>query len=65
MNKKDSVSISWDWKEEADFIELEKKLKEIGIFVYEDPRLEGADQIGYIFSKRELSKDELENYTDD
>lgn len=57
--------LSWDWKDQPDTDELKKKLKELGVHVYEDPEYEGSDQIAFIFSNVELTKEELESTSED
>lgn len=55
--KKETASLSWDWKEVPDASYFEK-LKDLGIFVYNNPLFDG-DMVGVIFSLKELSKSEL------
>ncbi len=51
--------LSFDWKEAPDLEKLQKALKPLGIFVYEDPTYEGADAYGYLFCKQELTTAEI------
>lgn len=51
--------ISWDWKESPTLDELNKSLNKLGVFVYEDPSLDGSDSLGYIFSNKKLTDKEL------
>ena len=54
------TEISWDWKHCPDLEELQEALESLGVFVYEDPVMDGSDQYGYIFSNENLTKEELE-----
>lgn len=55
------TEISWDYKSEPTFEELESSLAPFGIYVYEDPLFEGTDTYGYILSNEPLSKGELKD----
>lgn len=56
---KETVVISWDWKEQPDLKDLKKVAELFGGHVYEDPVLEGTDSYGFVFSKTPLTRDEL------
>lgn len=62
---KETVSVSWDWKESADLNDLEKVAKFLGGHVYEDPATEGSDSYGFIFSKEPLTAEELRTTSED
>lgn len=64
MSKKSQVFLNWDWKESPDLDKL-AKLKDLGVFVYEDPALEGSDSFGFIFSNKELTKKEVKDISDE
>jgi hypothetical protein len=51
--------VSWDWKEQPDVDMLSLVLNPLGVYVYDDPIMVGSDQIGFIFSKKPLSSENL------
>lgn len=55
---------SWDWKAGPSLADLRAALEPLGVFVYEDPSLEGSDSYGYIFSNSPLT-DEMLNVIGD
>ena len=58
-------TLSWDWKESVDVDELARKLKPYGVYVYDDPRMEGSDCYGIILSPKEMTAEELANFDED
>jgi len=62
---KQIVLISWDWKEQPELRHFQKVAEFFGGYVYEDPALEGADALGYIFSKTPLTTEELKKLRDE
>lgn len=66
MSKEKDYEIVW-WKHKEDPIEyIEKALKNLGLFVYRLPSIEGmASEYGRIISKRKLSKKEVKKIDDD
>jgi hypothetical protein len=62
---KDTVAISWDWKEQPEIGDLKTVAKFFGGHVYEDPTFEGSDMYGFIFSKEPLNKKDLEQIAED
>ncbi len=61
-SKKTITTISWDWKDSPDKKDLQKALKPLGIFVYDNPNFESADAFGFILSKEKLTQKEIEEY---
>lgn len=60
MAKPKTTTICWDWKSCPEEDELREALEPLGVFVTEHPAFDGTDMFGYIFSKKKLSKEELE-----
>lgn len=54
-------SVYYDWKENP-IAEIKSALKELDIYVYESPAMEGSDMYGLIFSKTKLTKAEIVEY---
>lgn len=44
---------------DEDIAQWKKALRQLGIHMYEDPRFEGSDQCGFILSKEEMTKKEI------
>jgi hypothetical protein len=59
------TAIGWDWKSSPDVSELQQALRPFGIVVTADPRCEGSDQYGYLFSNRPLTREELSDVLDE
>ena len=61
MNK--VKTIAFDWKQPVECIadELKPLLLEFGVYVYDDPRTDGSDQIGLILSDKPLTKFQIRN----
>lgn len=57
----DKICIQWDWKESPDLEKL-KKMEELGVFVYEDPTMDGSDSYSFIFSTKKLTPDEIKEF---
>lgn len=55
----ESTTIGWDWKGQPDLEVLKHALNPLGVEVYEDPSCEGSDSIGYVFSRRSLTPEQL------
>lgn len=61
QNKQDKMIMTWDWKDQPDL----KQLEAIGVYVYDDPACEGSDCMGYIFSTKKMTKEEVKKYSDE
>lgn len=53
----------WDWKSAPGIEELNEFLNPLGVKVYPDPAWKGTDEMGFIFSKEDLSKDEIKAHS--
>lgn len=53
-----------DWKEFSDeaFKDFQRKLKKLGIYMYEDPTCEGSDTYGIILAYNGITKQQLKDY---
>lgn len=51
--------------EDGLFDQLEKALKKMGIYMYDTPSAKDMDVYGYVFSKKELSEDDLKAIDED
>lgn len=56
---KEVTTAVWDWKRAPYLEELQSALASLGVFVYENPMWAGSDAYGYIFSKQELTEEEI------
>lgn len=54
-------TLSFDWKSSGEETaeELKPILKEFGVYVYDDPRYDGTDEVGLVFSDKPLTKKEI------
>jgi len=56
---KECTTMVWDWKRAPELEGLREALTPLGVFVYEDPMWACSDAYGYIFSKQELTEEEI------
>lgn len=54
------TSLVYDWRQPPTLEDLKRALAPHKIFVYENPRYEGTDNDGYVFSSKELSEEEIQ-----
>lgn len=59
------TKIGWDWKSCPKLDDLKEALEPLGVFVTEDPRTEGSDYFGFIFSDHVLTEEELKKLEED
>ena len=62
---KSHVFVNADYKDMVGLIEeIEEQLENFGLFVYDDPAMEGSDMYGLIISNQKLSEKKLQDLSD-
>ena len=56
---KQTAVVEYDWKDDGGDA-FRKALRSIGIYVYEAPSFAGADALGYIVSRKKLTRKEIQ-----
>lgn len=61
VNDNDVQFVSADWKDTDELINgFKDSITHFGLFVYDDPAMEGSDQFGFVVSKVQLTDEQLE-----
>ena len=55
------VAINWHWNGQPE-VESFKALELLGLHVYEDPAYAGSSDIGFLISKKPMTREDMKKY---